>query len=153
LTDYLIVPKAWALWASGCKNPSEACALLARTERRATVVTDAADGCYFISGTDAAVRHYPAFKVDVFDTNGCGDTFHGAFALAVAREVAVQDAIIFATAAAALKAKAAGGERRGWDALPSFTEVAHFLQQSLKEPERSSVLPRLLLLRNVVCDE
>ncbi len=154
LIDYLIVPKAWALWASGSNNPGEACAFLASTERRATVVTDAAEGCYFKSDTDDAVRHYPAFKVDVFDTTGCGDTFHGAFALAVARELAVEDAIIFATAAAALKARAAGGQRRGWDALPSFAEVAHFLQHTLQEPGRSSVLPRLQLLGTLVaCDE
>jgi sulfofructose kinase len=149
LTDYLIVPKAWALWASGCNHPGEACAFLASTERRATVVTDAAEGCYFKTGTDDAVRHYPAFKVNVFDTNGCGDTFHGAFALAVARKLAVEDAIIFATAAAALKAGAAGGQRRGWDALPSFAETAHFLQHTLHEPERSSVLPKLQLLEAV----
>lgn len=153
LTDYLIVPKAWALWASGSNNPGEACALLAGKQRRATVVTDAADGCYCKSETDTAVRHYPAFKVDVFDTNGCGDTFHGAFALAVARELAVEDAILFATAAAALKARAAGGQRRGWDALPSLDEVIHFLAHTLKEPERSSVLPRLQALSHLAASD
>src|SRR5208337_2634140 len=42
LTDYLIVPKAWAEWASGDPDPRDACALLAGAGRLATVVTDGA---------------------------------------------------------------------------------------------------------------
>jgi sugar/nucleoside kinase (ribokinase family) len=150
LTDYLIVPKAWAFWASDARDLREACSFLARTQRLATVVTDSAGGCYCCSSTDPTVRHFPAFKVDVFDTNGCGDTFHGAFALAVARGLTVEDAIAFASAAAALKAMAAGGQRRGWDALPTFDEVTQFLQAALKEPERTSLLTKLQALRDLV---
>jgi sugar/nucleoside kinase (ribokinase family) len=150
LTDYLIVPKAWAFWASGARDLRDACSFLARTQRLATVVTDSAGGCYCCSRTDPTVRHFPAFKVDVFDTNGCGDTFHGAFALAVARGLTVEDAIAFASAAAALKAIAAGGQRRGWDALPTFDEVTSFLQAALREPERTSLLNRLQALRDLV---
>ena len=135
LTDYLIVPKAFAVWASGAPDPCDAIAFLARTQRLATVVTDGAEGCYFSAGANPAVRHFPAFHVDAFDTNGCGDTFHGAFALAVARHLQVEEAITFATAAAALKAMAGGGQRRGWNALPTLDEVVQFLLTALKEPE------------------
>ncbi len=151
LTDYLVVPKAWATWASGAPDPCHACAHLARTERLATVVTDGAEGCYLSTKTNPAVRHIPAFKVDTFDTNGCGDTFHGAFALAVARNIGIEEAIAFASAAAALKAMAAGGQRRGWDALPKLDEVFHFLQATLKEPGRSSLLEKLEVLTNRRC--
>jgi sugar/nucleoside kinase (ribokinase family) len=41
--------------------------------------------------------------VKTFDTNGCGDTFHGAFALAVARNFSLDHAVIFASVAAAIK--------------------------------------------------
>jgi sugar/nucleoside kinase (ribokinase family) len=146
LTDYLVVPKAWAAWASGAPDPRDACAFLAGAERLATVVTEGAEGCYLSTKTDPAARHFPAFKVDAFDTNGCGDTFHGAFALAVARNLAVEEAIVFASAAAALKAMAAGGQRRGWDALPTLDEVFQFLQATLPEPERSSLLKKLEVL-------
>jgi sulfofructose kinase len=148
LTDYLVVPKAWATWASGAANPCHACAHLARTERLATVVTDGAEGCYLSTKTHSAVRHIHAFKVDTFDTNGCGDTFHGAFALAVARDIGIEEAIVFASAAAALKAMAAGGHRRGWNALPILDEVLQFLQAALKDPERSSLLEKLGPLKN-----
>ncbi|MDR5726575.1 MAG: PfkB family carbohydrate kinase [Terriglobia bacterium] len=147
LTDYLVVPKAFAAWASGAPDPRDACAFLAGTQRLATVVTDGAEGCYFNTKTDPEVRHFPAFKVDAFDTNGCGDTFHGAFALAAARNLGVGEAIAFASAAAALKATAAGGKRRGWNALPTFDEVFQFLQATLREPERSSLLEKLGSLR------
>jgi sugar/nucleoside kinase (ribokinase family) len=133
LTDYLIVPCAWALWATGTARPSEACAVLARAERLATVVTDSSRGCYYSSESDPTVRHFPAFKVDVFDSTGCGDTFHGAFALAIARGLAVEEAIPFAAAAAALKAAAAGGVTRGWDAIPTLDEVLRFLQSRTTE--------------------
>jgi sulfofructose kinase len=143
LTDYLIVPKGFACWASNAPDPRDACAFLAATRRIATVVTNGAEGCYFSTGSEVAVRHCPAFKVDVFDTNGCGDTFHGAFALAVARNLAVEDAIVFAAAAAALKAMAAGGERRGWDALPTMDAVLVFLRSRLTEPGRVALMDRI----------
>jgi sugar/nucleoside kinase (ribokinase family) len=147
LADYLIVPKAFAAWASGCSNPRDACAFLARNRRLATIVTDGADGCYFSTGVDPAIRHFPAFQVEVFDTTGCGDTFHGAFALAAARHFAIEDAITFATAAAALKATAGGGQRRGWKALPTLEEVSQFLRAALKDPEKSLLLEKIRALK------
>ncbi len=143
LADYLIVPKAFATWASGCSNPRDACAFLARIRRPATIVTDGAEGCYLSTNTDAAIRHFPAFRVEVFDTNGCGDTFHGAFALAAARHLSLEESITFASAAAALKAMAGGGQRRGWKALPTLEEVSQFLRAELNEPERSRLLQKL----------
>jgi sugar/nucleoside kinase (ribokinase family) len=148
LTDYLIVPKAFAVWASNSPDPRDACTFLAGTQRLATVVTDGAEGCYFSTRAHSAVRHFHAFRVHAFDTNGCGDTFHGAFALAVARNLDVEEAIMFASAAAALKAMAGGGQRRGWNALPTLDEVFQFLQAALNEPERSPMLERFELLRD-----
>lgn len=143
LMDYLIVPKAWATWATRASDPAEACALLAKTRRLATVVTDAAHGCYCSSSVAPAVRHFPAFTVPVFDSNGCGDTFHGAFAFAIARNFTVDEAIPFASAAAALKAVAAGGECRGWEALPTLEAVLQFLQARLTESGGSELLRKL----------
>ncbi len=146
LTDYLVVPRHWAAWATGLANPAESCAALAAPGRLATVVTNGVEGCHFSTPASPAVRHVPAFKVEAFDTNGCGDTFHGAFALAVARGVAVEDAIPFASAAAALKAVAAGGKKRGWEALPTLDAVREFLGARTEEKERAGLLKRLEVL-------
>jgi sulfofructose kinase len=150
LVDYLIVPKTFALWASHAANPIDACAFLARGKRLATVVTDGVEGCYFNTKSESAVQHFPAFKVEAYDTNGCGDTFHGAFALAVARDIGVEDAITFASGVAALKARAAGGKRRGWDALPTLDEVFQFFREVLDEPQRSFLLEKFEILGNAM---
>ena len=53
------------------------------------------------------------------DTTGCGDVFHGAFALAIAEVQAPLDAARFASVAAALKAQ----KGRGWLGMPNRAAV------------------------------
>jgi sulfofructose kinase len=55
----------------------------------------------------------PAFRVPVADTTGCGDVFHGAYALALCEGQKPLEAARFATAAAALKAE----RGLGWDGM------------------------------------
>lgn len=145
--DYLVVSNSFAAWMSKESDPHAACSSLATVRRTATVVTDGRNGCYLCTDGDQSARHFPAFQVNAFDTNGCGDTFHGAFAFAIARHVSVEHAILFASAAAALKAAAAGGKRRGWEAIPTLDEVLEFLQTRLDEPALSSLLKQLQVLR------
>lgn len=47
--------------------------------------------------------HVPGFPVSVHDSTGAGDVFHGAFALALAERQAPDGALVFASAAAALR--------------------------------------------------
>ena len=61
----------------------------------------------------------PAFEVEVIDTTGAGDVFHGAWALAVAAGADTRDAAGFASAAAALKCTRPTG-RSG---IPGFEET------------------------------
>lgn len=70
-------------------------------------VTDGERGVSWLEGDD--VRHQPAFQVRVVDTLGAGDVFHGAFALALAEGATEQQAVRFASAAAAAKCTRAGG--------------------------------------------
>jgi sulfofructose kinase len=56
-----------------------------------------------------AVRAIPVFAVEAIDTLGAGDTFHGAFALALAEGQDVVAAMRFAAAAAAVKCTRFGG--------------------------------------------
>jgi sugar/nucleoside kinase (ribokinase family) len=51
----------------------------------------------------------PAFKVEVVDTLGAGDTFHGVFTLMLAEGMSERPAMRFAAAAAALKCTRYGG--------------------------------------------
>ena len=81
------------------------------TSRAAVVVTCGADGCWYVDGSNRGdVRHFPAFAIDVVDTTGCGDVFHGAYAAALAEGQELYRRVAFASAAAALKGTRYGGQ-------------------------------------------
>jgi sugar/nucleoside kinase (ribokinase family) len=95
-----------------------------RSDSQQTVIITRGDkGC--VGLTDKGVFELPAYKVDVADTTGCGDTFHGAFALAIARKQSVIEAARFASAAAALCATKIGG-RAG---IPTTEGLEQFLSE------------------------
>ena len=98
-------------------NPAELLRGVARRFAQWTAVTDGANGVYFSDGEQTA--HQPAFDVQVTDSLGAGDVWHGAFALALAEGQGEADAVRFASAAAALKC--ANGT--GWHAFPERTDV------------------------------
>ena len=86
------------------------------------MVTLGSQGCLWLEGGD--VRRLPAFQVEVVDTTGCGDVFHGAFTFGLARGWDVARNARFASATAALKCRALGG-RTG---IPTCDVVVAFLQ-------------------------
>ena len=97
-------------------------AALARPNRACCAVTAGAQGCWY-SEHGGRVRHFPAFRVPVVDTTGCGDVFHGAYAASIARGDGIDRAIQVATATAGLKASQPGG-RAG---IPDRVAVERFL--------------------------
>jgi sulfofructose kinase len=68
----------------------------------------------------------PAFPVDVVDTTGAGDTFHGALAAGLAQGMAWPDLLRFASAAGALCCTVHGA-RLG---IPTAQEVAALLERA-----------------------
>lgn len=71
----------------------------------------------------------PAFTVDVRDTTGAGDVFHGAFIFAMWKGFDPKEACLFAQATSALKCTAVGG-RAG---LPTYDEVLRFMESGKAE--------------------
>ena len=84
-------------------------------------VTQGKDGCYWLE--KGALSYLPAFKIDVVDTTGAGDVFHGALAVGLAQNQPAQDAVRFASAVAALKCTRPGG-RAG---IPDCDQTRSFL--------------------------
>lgn len=84
-------------------------------------VTDGANDVLWL--TEGELRQVPAFTVDVVDTLGAGDTFHGAFTLMLAEGKSEREAMRFSAAAAALKCTRYGGIL----GAPSRAEVEAFL--------------------------
>lgn len=86
-------------------------------------VTLGGEGLRWIHGDESGSE--PAFAVNVVDTLGAGDVWHGAFALALAEGSSEPDACRFANAAAAVKVQRAGGR----DGVPSRDEVNTLMQR------------------------
>ena len=63
-------------------------------------------------------------RITPMDTNGAGDVFHAAYALALARSMPWKDAVHYASATAALKCT----RSHGWGPLPTHEEVMHFMK-------------------------
>jgi sulfofructose kinase len=111
IVDHLILSRDFALQVTGQQEPALAVQALWSDERRAVVVTCGKDGCWYASGEKPGIRyHQPALAVEVVDTTGCGDVFHGAYAAALVHGQSVPDAVRFAAAAAGLKATRCGGQ-------------------------------------------
>ena len=127
LVDHLILSQSFAQRITGRTTPEAAVEhLWASAPRRSAVVTCGGDGCWYIAAdSPAAVCHQPAFAVEVVDTTGCGDVFHGAYAAAIARGQDIATAIRFASASAALKATCRGGQA----GIPTLAAVETFLEQ------------------------
>ncbi len=85
-------------------------------------VTLGADGVRWVERD--SIRSQPAFAVDVVDTLGAGDVFHGAFALAIASDRSIDDAMRFAAGASALTCTTPGG-RAG---IPDRAQLESFLE-------------------------
>jgi sugar/nucleoside kinase (ribokinase family) len=86
-------------------------------------ITDGPKGVYWLEG--GGLRHLPAFNVDVIDSLGAGDAFHGGFTLALVEGRALPDILRFASATAALKCTKFGGA----SGAPMRADVEAFLKQ------------------------
>ena len=132
LCDYAIVPLEFVQGRFGAQDMHDGARALfdaiASHGGRAAVVTDGTAGSYLKSRELGLFQ--PAYRVPVVDTTGCGDVFHGAFALGVARGWPLEKIMRVASATAALKCRKPGG-RAG---IPSLREVESFLESA--EPLR-----------------
>lgn len=84
-------------------------------------VTQGKEGCFWLEA--GKLLHQPGFAVDVMDTTGAGDVFHGALAVTLAQKMATAEAVRFASAVAALKCTRPGG-RAG---IPDCEQTRSFL--------------------------
>jgi sulfofructose kinase len=84
-------------------------------------VTCGDEGVFWVD--NGKIAHVPSFRVDVRDTLGAGDVWHGAFALMLAEGETEENAMRVACAAAALKCQGTGRE-----AAPTREELNEFLK-------------------------
>ena len=122
LADHVVFSQAALVRMSGENDPAQGLAWArTRLPGRYLGVTVGADGYAWLDGE--TLLRVPGHQVDVVDTLGAGDVFHGAYALALAEGRPVPAAAAFANAAAALKCRRHSG-RRG---IPFRAEVDDLL--------------------------
>lgn len=122
LVDVLIVARDFAENFAKSSDTREQLVSLSRWKAEVVGITDGERGSdWFVEGEHF---HQPAFPVkEVVDTTGCGDVFHGAFLFALSRGDEVNECARFASATAALSARALGGRGK----LPNPGEVEELM--------------------------
>lgn len=129
LANHLLVPRDFAAACTGMSTPWQAAEELhCRCPRACTAVTCGAEGCYYFHASEAVgkAQHLPALRVESFETTGCGDVFHGAYAAALAGGKDVLDCLRFASAAAAVFAT----RPSGWQHLPTTEDVNRLMTRT-----------------------
>ncbi|MGB2822002.1 MAG: PfkB family carbohydrate kinase, partial [Phycisphaerae bacterium] len=121
--DYAIVSEACALALTDGDDLRDACERIGSMGPRCVVVTLGERGLVYLDGDDFG--QMPAFAVDVVDTTGAGDVFHGAFCCGLIEGLDIEANLRFASATAAMKCTRLGG-RAG---IPTRDEVLRFLKE------------------------
>lgn len=124
MTDIAIVARDFAQRFSGSEDQGDQLAALVGCGVAVAAITDGENGSWFAT-SEGEVFHQAAFKVSpVVDTTGCGDAFHGGFLFAYGKGWSLRESATFASAVAAINAKALGGRGN----LPALGEVAELIQ-------------------------
>ena len=121
LTDILIPSKSFSQRFSGTNDAAKAIETFRTCGASIILITLGEQGC--VCHADGHTFHTPIFEVDVVDTTGAGDVFHGAFIHGLLQGWQLAQTVEFAAAVAALKCAMLGG-RAG---IPNAEETAEFL--------------------------
>ncbi len=120
--DVLITNPSFPADYTGQRDVAIAASELLRTGAKLVVTTLGEEGCLCVS--DDGTLQVPGFAVEVVDTTGAGDAFHGAFIYGLLQDWSLPRKATFANAVAAMNCTALGG-RAG---LPRLESVEAFLQ-------------------------
>jgi sulfofructose kinase len=107
LADHVAFSEPGLAKFSGTDDPVEGLKIAQEKTNGMVYVTVGASGCYWLNKNE--IMHQQGKIVDVVDTTGAGDVFHGAFAVAVSEKMETRKAVIFSNTVAALKCTKLGG--------------------------------------------
>lgn len=124
LVDVLIPSEEFALKITGEQNAIKAAEILQKKYHLEILIITQGSKGGFIWQNGQEVR-YPVFSVKAIDSNGAGDTFHGAFVAARIKGMDIFEAAKFASATSALKCTRFGAQ----EGIPDFDEVLSFIKE------------------------
>jgi sulfofructose kinase len=128
LSDVLICNESFPRRYTGVDDLSKAAALLLRQGPKLVVATLGERGCFV--ATRETSFSLPAFVVDIVDTTGAGDAFHGAFLYGLLQEWDLVCTARFANAVGALTCRRLGGRA----SIPRLNELERFLAEAQERP-------------------
>jgi sulfofructose kinase len=121
LSDVLIATESFPRRYTGQTDLAKACEVLLSQGPSLVVTTLSERGCFV--ATKETQFQSPGFPVEVVDTTGAGDAFHGAFLYGLLQEWDLPSTARFANAVGALACRKLGGRA----SIPSLSEVQEFL--------------------------
>jgi sulfofructose kinase len=124
LVDVLITSTSFPATYTGHNDLAQAMRTLRALGPETVAVTLGPEGCAYLDGNQPV--HVPSFAVDVVDTTGAGDAFHGAYLFGLLQDWGAAETARFANAVAALNCRVLGGRA----ALPTLTEARAFMARS-----------------------
>ncbi len=127
LCDYVVCSEGFARAFSASQaifDPERAIVLMRQFGAQAVTITLGPGGSITLAGE--RIFRTPAFKVDVIDTTGAGDVFHGGYIYGLLRGWDIDRTVLFASAFAALKCRALGG-RAG---IPGLEETEALMAET-----------------------
>ncbi len=123
LIDYPVLSELFLCPYTNIQNPLEAGKSIIQQGNKSLIVTCGEKGSYII--THEGTEHLPTYPIQMVDSTGAGDVFHGGFIFALWKGYSVSDSVRFASACAALNCTRIGGQK----GIPDYIEVCNFLLQ------------------------
>jgi len=124
MVDYTIVSQDLRNSLLKDIDASETAEMLVKMGTGTAVVTCGSKGSVYCDGSETV--HIPGFNVDVVDTTGAGDVFHGAFIYGLLENWDLSKTVRFANAAASLSCRKLSG-RMG---IPSLHEIEELIDDA-----------------------
>ncbi len=122
LVDHLVVSKTFADKFTNKEEPGQAVMKMLGMGFKTVVITLGKYGS--VCATEGDFFQVDAYDVEVMDTTGAGDVFHGAYIYGLSKGWELREVVEFSSAAAAMKCVRIGG-RLG---IPSVDEVVQFME-------------------------
>ncbi|MBC2593470.1 carbohydrate kinase family protein [Ruficoccus amylovorans] len=129
----MILPWEAAETITGCNDPETALARMAEWTSGNLLITDGIKGSWAWNG--GKILHQPSFRVQAVDTTGCGDAYHGGYAVGLLEGWDLPTRMEYGAWIAANVATALGGRTR----LPDRKMLSQFDQSMLSGTTRDAV--------------
>jgi len=128
LCDYVVASGEFGrqlLGATDKFNPERALLEMKRHGAKVCTITLGSKGSLTLINNE--IFHMPAFEVEVVDTTGAGDVFHGGYIYGLLQGWDIKEVVRFASAMAAMKCRKLGGR----EGIPDLSEVMKFLEDGV----------------------